>query len=384
VSELNPVTASDSPSPDSTHPIASELVELLEERVPPVREGLPRSYRMRADSHYVDQLEARSSAPAIRVIPTRQIDCPEPASAGRLDPLARSIAARGVLQPLLVRRQDGRYKLIAGRKRLAAAIAAGVAEVPCLMYEVDDADASAIAEAENLRAPAPVPSVEAAADDVSYRALRVLSKDVASLASAAALIQAGPSGASLQQRVAVDLVQSQAWRAAWLAHATSVATGARRTGRPKRIGAIIERVAAGFDAESRLTGLRLDCSVSPNAAASTLDEDLGFVAVMGCILATLSSVESAEGARVEVRADAVQAGTLRVEVVQRIAPVAPETVRMFEDPVSARLTDLTFTIAVLALKAVAAAHSGTADFMPINGRGGVIRATFSGEGPLPV
>jgi len=382
VSDLNP-SASDA-SVDVTPPVSNEhLIDLIEDRVPPAREGLPRTYRMRADSHYVDQLDGRYSGPTIRLIATRQIDCADPASAGRLDPLARSIAARGIVQPLLVRRHDGRYKLIAGRKRLAAAMAAGVTEVPCLMYDVDDADASALAEADNLRAAA-VALPTLADTDISRRALTALSKDVASLASAAGLLQTAPTSSPLQARVALDLVQSQAWRAAWLAHATAVATGPRRTGRSKRIGSIVEHVAAGFEPESRLTGLQIECSTSPSAAAFTLDDDLGIVAVMGCILTTVCCFDGADGARVEVRADALQQGVLRIEVVQRAVPVLPETIRMFDDPLSARVTDLTFTIAALAVKAVTSMHGGTADFMAINGRGGVIRATFNLQPSTPI
>jgi ParB-like chromosome segregation protein Spo0J len=46
-----------------------------------------------------------------------------------------------------VRRHAGRYQLIGGRKRLAAALAAGIGEVPCIVRDVDEAGAAALAEA---------------------------------------------------------------------------------------------------------------------------------------------------------------------------------------------------------------------------------------------
>ena len=374
MSDLNP-SASDA-SVDVAPTVPNEhIIDLLDDHVPQVREGLPRGYRMRADSHYVDQLDARSAGPTIRLIATRQIECSDPVPAERLDPLSRSIAARGIVQPLLVRRHDGRYKLIAGRKRLAAAMAAGITEVPCLMYDVDDADASALAEAENLRAAAAGAPTGSADADWSRRALAALSKEMSTLASAVALLHGAPANQP-HARVALDLVQSQAWRAAWLAHAGAVATGPRRIARSRRIGAIIERVAAGFEPECRLTGLQLDCSIAPNAAALVFDDDLGGVAVTGCILATLACFDGEEARRVEVRADALQPGLLRLEVAQRAVPVLADTVRMFDDPSSARSADLTFTLAALAVKAVAGMYAGTADLMAINGRGGVVRATF--------
>jgi ParB family chromosome partitioning protein len=53
--------------------------------------------------------------------------------------LADSIAATGVLQPILVRRRaenDG-YQLVAGERRLRAAQLAGIDRIPAVMKEVD-------------------------------------------------------------------------------------------------------------------------------------------------------------------------------------------------------------------------------------------------------
>lgn len=58
-----------------------------------------------------------------------------------LDDLAASIAARGVLEPLvIVGGDDDGYRIIAGRRRTAAAIMAGAARVPCIVRD-DLADA---------------------------------------------------------------------------------------------------------------------------------------------------------------------------------------------------------------------------------------------------
>ena len=52
--------------------------------------------------------------------------------------LVKSIQKLGVLQPLLVRPRAGRFELIAGARRLAAAAAAALTEVPCLVHQADD------------------------------------------------------------------------------------------------------------------------------------------------------------------------------------------------------------------------------------------------------
>lgn len=56
---------------------------------------------------------------------------------GALDDLSRSIREHGILNPLLVRREAGRYVLIAGERRLRAARLAGLTEVPVIVRAKD-------------------------------------------------------------------------------------------------------------------------------------------------------------------------------------------------------------------------------------------------------
>ena len=68
-----------------------------------------------------------------------------------IEGLARSIREHGVLQPLLVRRVEDRYELIAGERRLRAAQAAELREVPARIMEVSDREALELALIENLQ-----------------------------------------------------------------------------------------------------------------------------------------------------------------------------------------------------------------------------------------
>jgi ParB family chromosome partitioning protein len=52
--------------------------------------------------------------------------------------LAASIQARGLLQPIVVRRTTDGYRLLAGERRFRAAKAAGLDRVPALIREGDD------------------------------------------------------------------------------------------------------------------------------------------------------------------------------------------------------------------------------------------------------
>lgn len=69
-----------------------------------------------------------------------------------LHELAASIAARGVIQPIIVRRlAEGRYQLVAGERRWRAAQKAKLHEIPALVRDLDDREAMALALIENLQ-----------------------------------------------------------------------------------------------------------------------------------------------------------------------------------------------------------------------------------------
>jgi len=68
-----------------------------------------------------------------------------------LEELASSIRELGLLQPLTVRRREGRWELVAGERRLRAARLAGLEEVPCLSVQTDGQASSLLALVENLQ-----------------------------------------------------------------------------------------------------------------------------------------------------------------------------------------------------------------------------------------
>ncbi|MEA3305891.1 MAG: ParB/RepB/Spo0J family partition protein [Candidatus Omnitrophota bacterium] len=69
----------------------------------------------------------------------------------KLDELVLSIKEKGMLQPVLVRDKDGGYELIAGERRLKAAKAAGIEEIPVIIKNVGDAGALELALIENIQ-----------------------------------------------------------------------------------------------------------------------------------------------------------------------------------------------------------------------------------------
>lgn len=82
-----------------------------------------------------------------------------------LDELARSIADKGVLQPLIVRPVPGsdRYEIVAGERRWRAAQRAQLHELPALVREFDDDETLQVALIENIQRAELNPMEEAAA-----------------------------------------------------------------------------------------------------------------------------------------------------------------------------------------------------------------------------
>lgn len=69
-----------------------------------------------------------------------------------LEDLASSIRAQGVIQPIVVRKvEDNKYEIIAGERRWRASQLAQLDEVPCLVKDVPDEAAVAIALIENIQ-----------------------------------------------------------------------------------------------------------------------------------------------------------------------------------------------------------------------------------------
>jgi len=70
-----------------------------------------------------------------------------------LQELADSIAAQGVVQPIVVRpiEKEGRYEIIAGERRWRASQQAGLDEIPVVIRDVSDQTAMAMALIENIQ-----------------------------------------------------------------------------------------------------------------------------------------------------------------------------------------------------------------------------------------
>jgi len=102
---------------------------------------------------------ARAGADAARAVVEMDLDSiiPNPYQPRKaideasLAEMAESIRAQGVLQPILLRRIDRRYQIIAGERRWRASRLAGLATVPAIVYELTEREMLEWALLENLQ-----------------------------------------------------------------------------------------------------------------------------------------------------------------------------------------------------------------------------------------
>ena len=92
--------------------------------------------------------------------------------------LADSISANGVLQPILVRKTDDRYEIIAGERRFRASKLAGLTEIPVIVLEADDLAAAKFALIENLQREDLNPYEEARAYSMLMKEYRLSQEEI--------------------------------------------------------------------------------------------------------------------------------------------------------------------------------------------------------------
>jgi ParB family chromosome partitioning protein len=100
----------------------------------------------------------------------------------RLDELAQSIKANGVIQPIVVRKVDGGYRIIAGERRWRAAQRAGLTRVPVVIKEVAagrDAQLLELALIENIQREDLNPIDQAAAYEKLSTEFRMTQEEIA-------------------------------------------------------------------------------------------------------------------------------------------------------------------------------------------------------------
>jgi ParB family chromosome partitioning protein len=154
---------------------------------------------------------------------------------GKLEELAQSIRAEGVLQPLVVRERDGGgFWLIAGERRWRAAQRAGLHEVPVVVREATPAKAFEMALVENVQRADLNPIEEAQAyrrlcDEHGYTQEQLadrVGKDRVTITNALRLLKLPPAVRTLVQDGTLSMGHARALLG--LEDPEAMATAARR------------------------------------------------------------------------------------------------------------------------------------------------------------
>jgi hypothetical protein len=282
----------------------------------------------------VEQLTIANAPMPLRVVPLTAIDAPspEPVEPADLASLIHSIRTFGVLHPLLLFSEHGRYHVIAGRKRFYAARAAGLSSVPCFVHQVPRAEAEALARADDLRAVAlPGANEKSPATERSVSLSKYVSRHLAGIAAAGRLL--ADTGKGIAQRAALDLIHVHTTRASWLIKAVDLLAAQHVEGDTQRqtLGALIEDLAAEFAPETRLTGVPLRLRIDDRAYTARLDKHAFSVGLMGAIVALLPFADADTGSALTLTA-ARSAESLTVDIGQAPTQMDAALGRAFFDP----------------------------------------------------
>jgi hypothetical protein len=282
---------------------------------------------MRAEAHYVDDLSERSVGPVIRMISTHAIQADHALSRAELEPLIRSIAAHGILQPLLVRGDGPPYSTVAGRNRLEAARVAGLATVPCVILPIDGVQAEALADADNLRCGVHTSEPRRPTSDVDgFR--QTLRRHMSTIQTAMTLSMGDDA---VTRQVGFDLAHTHSYRAAWMVDAQQLLEHVPVRGNGSvAVANVIDQVRKALAPELRLGGVTLHVTFADGVASESVDERLLGVGLTGAIVALLPVVDLGDRPAVQIRAARLQSSTT-VEVSCSNASISKDWVRRLFD-----------------------------------------------------
>ena len=349
------------------------------------REGLPKTYRPRHDLHYVEQLTAATDTQPVRLVPVSRIDSADVPEEHTVAGLAESIVELGIVQPLLVRPHNGRFRLIAGKRRLAAARRAGLTEVPCLVHTVDETRASQLAAADNLRRPqgpssvslpASPPDVQASLDAHTAAMMGELQDAVASLQSCLPLLA---RGASTREQVALKLLTVESERAAWVIRARRYLAATLPVAHTPVNGAtLLEQVKRQAGMAMALRGGALRVDAVRGAPVLHGDRALLTTTAVGVAQALFALGELVQDPRVVVRLSGQGgSGPIVLAITQPSAVLSGVALaRFFEAGWPERPGGSSAELAILLARHAAGVHGARLDVSSAAGAGTAVTMTF--------
>lgn len=98
-----------------------------------------------------------------------------------MDDLVKSVSVKGVILPTIVRQKDdGSYEMISGHRRKHAALRAGLTEIPCIIKDLTDDEATILMVDSNIQREEILPSEKAFAYKMKLEAMKHQGKNITS------------------------------------------------------------------------------------------------------------------------------------------------------------------------------------------------------------
>lgn len=385
------------------------------------REGLPPGFRMRHDRHYVDELSAQPASAPLRYLDIGRLRTRQPLPRGEgLGTLIASIRELGLVQPLVVRPRGHDFEVVAGAKRLAAASAAGLRTLPCVVQDLDDLRAERVAEAARVRgsvaqqehrggeAPARPPSQPARDAEstppeptaLSAGAIEEIEKSLRSIVSSVEMMRSAPG--ELLERAARDLMAAEAYRCDWLVRASrrlqsphlSAASDADAAGSgapPRRnwgavdLPALVERQIALLEPENRLLGVETQVSLPREEllVVRSVEGDLA-TAVEGVLRSLLAGLAESRGGQLHVEVNR-QGSLVALRVHQDLHGLPPELAdRFFDHAFAERPGGVASATGLASARQTFEDYGGTLQLLRADASGPLLGQGFGVLGRLPL
>ena len=337
-----------------------------EQAAAPRRDGLPKAFRMRHGKHYVEQLMGDGPLKTVRDLALADFHEP-PLGSDDLSSLQESIKDVGVLQPLVVALDSGRYRIIAGVNRFRAAAAAGLTTVPCVVHEPHGHSIDSLRTAATERGAMPNPPTPRVADPAPAVAPeRPAPVEQRALAALDAAVDE-----PLRLAVLTDLLTVERQRAETMAAADAVLAPDARVDRGEiAAGLLIQGAISRIRTEARLRNVVTDVSVQNVDYRVPGDARLLALAVE-CMMRSLLSLCRDSAARLRV---VVEGTDLRPALIVRLSQDATSldgqaAARFFEQGFEGHPGGTTAALMAAGVRRIARMHGGRADLQVHTPRG---------------
>jgi len=260
-------------------------------------------------------------------------------------------------------------------------MAAGLSEVPCLIYFADEEKARGLAEAEAIHSHRELlPDAGTDRPAIPAGVVSELTEHLGAIGACLHLF--GDRERPLRERIALGLIQAEVQRAAWLSQALAVLAGdPMPTANPVDLRLVVERIVAALEPERLLAGVAFEMALPPTPVRVRGDEQLCALAVAGLVAALQPLIERADGARIRLSVSRDElARTVVIDASQEVLSLPGAWRARFLDPGwHERPGGQRAGVMLSAVGRIAALHNGALAFAADTDHGCTLTLTLPGE-----